>query len=606
MSSLKWMVLIGGVVAILTVLVVSVYLHHVLEREAVQNWREQSLPLAATLAGRVEQQIDSAASALRLVAGLPQFRQLLDPGGIQRAIGGVAESAEPEKRRILQRLLKENADFSVLFMLASNGDHYLAEPFEVQRGITKFNMRDRDYFQETQRRGETVLSSSFVGADGKLAVAINTPIRDAQAGIAAHLGGVFHLDHLSRLIRSIDSDAFDELFLLDRNGSLVGHDSQQWLEPDRRELFLQRPEIGRLLKAARAEGAGAIGYQELKDPDLGRVLHAFTVPLASGWRMVALRDRESLLREVQPRSNVITATTALILLGIAGFGLVFANSVGRRWELAATALRLSKSELEEEVAARTYELVASHEHIELLLASTGAGIFGIDLQGRCTFCNMACVETLNYRSEQDLLGKPLNDIVHHCQCDGTPYGADGSPILSAIHSDKRVHREHEVFCTFEGECLPVEYRAYPMRRQGEVVGAVVTFNDISTRINAQEAQADSDARFHSLFAQSNDAIFLMNPETGHYLDANRAAERLTGRRVEELLTLTTADVCPAGADQRRSEAMTLHETRDMGEVVYVRPDGIERTARLSVVPTSGGLVFGIAHDITDQRASSGR
>jgi diguanylate cyclase (GGDEF)-like protein/PAS domain S-box-containing protein len=597
------MILIGGVVAIFTVLVVSIYLHHALEREAVQRWQENNLPLARTLAGRVEQKIQQAASMLRLVADLPQFQQLANPLEIEHAIGGVADSSERGKRQILQRLLTENPDFSVLFMLAANGDHYLAEPFEVQRGVTKYNMRDRDYFQETQRRGETVLSSSFVGADGKLAVAINTPIRDAQAGITAHLGGVFHLDHLSRLIRSIDTAAFDELFLLDHNGSLVAHGSQQWLEPDRREAFQRRPEIGRLLEVARAEGAGEIGYQELKDPDRGSVLHAFTVPLASGWRMVALRDRESLLREVQPRSNVITATTALILLGIAGFGLVFANSVGRRWELAETALRLAKHELEDEVAARTHELVASHEHIELLLASTGAGIFGIDLQGRCTFCNMACVETLNYRSEQDLLGRPLNDIVHHCHSDGTPYAADDSPILNAIRGDKRVHREHEVFCTLEGECLPVEYRAYPMRRQGEVVGAVVTFNDITARVNAQDAQADSDARFRSLFTQSNDAIFLMNPETGHYLDANRAAEKLTGRTLDELITLTSSDVCPAGARERREMAQGLDTTRGMGEVIYVRPDGTERTALLSVVPLAGGLVFGIAHDITEQLAA---
>ena len=151
--------------------------------------------------------------------------------------------------------------------------------------------------------------------------------------------------------------------------------------------------------------------------------------------------------------------------------------------------------------------------------------------------------------------------------------------------------------------FPVEYRAYPMRQNGVVVGAVITFNDISSRIRAQEAQAESDARFRTLFAESSDAIFLLNPENGRYLNANHAAEVLTGRSLEELITLTTGDVCPQGAEQRRTRATRLNQACDMGEVVYLRPDGSERTALLSVVPLKGGLVYGIARDITDHLAS---
>lgn len=603
LTSLKWIILISGVIAVFAVLVVSIYLHIALEREAVQNWREQNLPLAKALAGRIDQKIEKAAATLRLVAGLPQFRQPLNPDNIEQAIGGVAESFEQEKRQILERLRKENADLSLLFLLTANGDHYLAQPFDAQRGVRKYNMSDRAYFRETLRTGSTVVSDSFVGADGRLIVVINTPIKNSRDEITAHLGGVFYLDHVAKLIQRIDIVAFDELFLLDRKGGLVGHSNQQWLIPDQREAFRKRPEMGELLAVSAPDDIVETSYRVIKDPDGGSVRHAFTVPLASGWRMVALRDRSSLLSSVQARSNAITATTALILLNLAGFGLAFVNSVGKRWRQAETALIAAKRQLENEVEVRTHELIASHEQIELLLASTGAGIFGIDLQGSCTFCNIACVETLGYPSDRDLLGKHLFDIIHHCHSDGTPYERDSSPILAAVHSEKKVYREHEVFCTADGECMPVEYRAYPMRLHDKVVGAVVTFNDISARINAQQAQADSDARFHSLFTRSNDAIFLLNPQTGHYLDANKAAEKLTGRSVDELITLTTSDVCPAGASERRNRVQEIEATCDMGEVIYLRPDGTARTAQLSVVPLADGLVFGIAHDITEQIAS---
>jgi|GEM_PF-923184 len=603
LTGLKQMVLFGGVAAFLAVLVVSTYLHNALEREAVQSWREHNLLLAKALAGRIDQEMEKARAAVRLVAGLPPFRKPLNPGAIERALGGVAESAEPEKRRILNRFLTEYPDFSVLFMLAPNGDHYLSQPFQVQRTITKYNMRDRDYFQETLRTGDTVISGSYRGADNRLSVAINTPIQGSDGQIIAHLGGVFHLQRLSQLIQQFNISTFDEMFLLDSRGILLGHSDERWLEPDRWATFQQRPEVRKLLASRSLENSDETSYLLFNDSDTDARYHGFGIPLATGWQMVVLRDRDSLLRSIQPRSTVITATTAFILISIAAIGLVIVGGVGKRWERADTALRVAKRQLEREVELRTRELVASHEHIELLLASTGAGIFGIDLQGRCTFCNIACIETLGYPSDRDLLGKHLSDIIHHCPGNGPPDEGDDSPILMAIHRDKRIYREHELFCTADGSCMPVEYHACPMRHQGKVVGAVVSFNDISARINARQAQADSDARFHSLFVQSNDAIFLLNSETGHYLDANRAAETLTGRSVDELITLTTLNVCPAGASERRDRIQGIDDTCDMGEVIYVRPDGTERTAMLSVVPLTGGLVFGIAHDITDQLAA---
>jgi diguanylate cyclase (GGDEF)-like protein/PAS domain S-box-containing protein len=603
LTSLRWIILAGGLAAILTVLIVSAYLRTALEREAFQSWREQNQPLAQTLAGQIDQAIEKARASLRLLASLPQFQQLQDVHGIDRSIGGIPETSETNKRRLLDLQMAEYPDFSVLFMLKANGDHYLAHPFSVQQSVTKYNMSDRAYFKETLRTQDTVISDSFFGADGKLAVAINTPIKQADGRITAHLGGVFHLEQLSTLLRQLDIDAFDELILVDQRGELIGQNNQAEISSALREAFLQRPEIAQLFASLKGNGEGSVTFHELWHPTEEKSYLSFSIPLKNGWKMIAIRDRGAILNAVQPRANIITATTALILLGIAGFGLAFVSSAGRRWEQAEKALKSAKLRLEAEVAEGIRELSASHEHIQLLLDSSGAGILGVDSEGCCTFYNSACVEILSFPHHQDLKGKHLHDIIQHCHCDGTPYFEEDSPILDAIRMDKRIHKEHEIFCSADGQCIPVEYRAYPMRQQGQVIGAVVTFNDISARIHAQQAQIDSDARFRSLFAESNDAMFLVNSKTGQYLDANRSAERLTGRSVAELLALTTVDICPGGAAERRKRASALSITSDMGEVVYIQPDGSERTALLSVVPLSDGLAFGIAHDITDQIAS---
>lgn len=600
LTSLKRMILLGGVAAILAVLVVATYLYNALEREAIGHWQEHNEPLARALASRINQEMDKARRAIRLTAALPAFQKVLEPGLIDQAIGGVPESAEPDRRRILRRFLSEYPDFSVLFLLTPGGDHYLAQPYYVQRAITKYNMRDRPYFQETQRTGDTVISNSYLGADNQLAVAINTPVRNRQGEIIAHLGGVFHLERLSRLIQQFASSSFDEMFLLDENGNLLAHSDPAWLSADRLETFQTRDVVRELLASLHSEQSGAASYQQYRGPD-GTVSHyGYRIPVVSGWQMVVLRDWDSLQDKIQSRSRAIIATTVFILITIAGIGLAIVNGVGKRWQEAEIALRTAKDQLEAEVEARTRELVSSHEHIELLLASTGAGIFGIDLEGRFTFCNAACIETLGYPSDEDLLGKRLIDVINHRSTDDTLYGEDRSPILAAMHEDARVYRDHEKFCAVNGKCVPVEYRAYPMRHEGAVIGAVVAFNDISVRINFLRAREESDARFYSLFAQSNDAIFLLDTATRHFIDANKAAERLTGRSVEVLKSLTTSDICPVGACERIEQVFQINATSDLGEVVFTRLDGSERRALLSVVPLADGMVFGIAHDITDK------
>ena len=51
--------------------------------------------------------------------------------------------------------------------------------------------------------------------------------------------------------------------------------------------------------------------------------------------------------------------------------------------------------------------------VRLLLESTGEGIYGIDLEGRCTFANPACVRLLGFDSADELVGQNMHDLVHH-------------------------------------------------------------------------------------------------------------------------------------------------------------------------------------------------
>jgi|GEM_PF-549506 len=127
------------------------------------------------------------------------------------------------------------------------------------------------------------------------------------------------------------------------------------------------------------------------------------------------------------------------------------------------------------------DLRMSEERLRLLLDSTGEGIYALDLEGHCTLCNPAAVRLLGYESADDLLGKLIHNLIHHTRADGSPYPASECKSFLSARQGIGIEVDDEVFWRKDGSSFPVEYRSYPVERDGAAVGLVVTFTDITTR-----------------------------------------------------------------------------------------------------------------------------
>ena len=136
-----------------------------------------------------------------------------------------------------------------------------------------------------------------------------------------------------------------------------------------------------------------------------------------------------------------------------------------------------------DVAARKLaqeELVRLSHRNALILNSAGDGIVGLDRQGNVTFANPSAARMTGFKVEE-LLGQRLHDRVHSRRVDGSPYPYEECPQEKVLRLGTPRRVTGEVFWRKDGTSFPVEYVSAPIPEGEEIVGAVVTFKDISER-----------------------------------------------------------------------------------------------------------------------------
>jgi len=126
------------------------------------------------------------------------------------------------------------------------------------------------------------------------------------------------------------------------------------------------------------------------------------------------------------------------------------------------------------------ELEQLEHRNELILQAAGQGIYGVNIQGALIFLNPAAERMLGWKVHE-ILGKDKHEVLHHTQANGQPYPRKECPIYAAFKDGLVHHRDSEVFFRKDGTAFPVEFWSTPMWDQGKLVGAVITFSDITER-----------------------------------------------------------------------------------------------------------------------------
>ncbi len=153
------------------------------------------------------------------------------------------------------------------------------------------------------------------------------------------------------------------------------------------------------------------------------------------------------------------------------------NWLDKSTESMANALRF---------ALESEELRLSEERNRLILESSSEGIFGTDDEGKITFVNPAACRMLGFSTEE-LIDQPSHAVFHHHRPDGSEYPREECPMYAAYKHGKASRIDNEFLWCKDGSGLAVEYGAMPILKDGSIVGAVISFTDITLR-KRQEAE----------------------------------------------------------------------------------------------------------------------
>jgi PAS domain S-box-containing protein len=246
-------------------------------------------------------------------------------------------------------------------------------------------------------------------------------------------------------------------------------------------LFGTLKDLGHKLLVAKS-GEDALKVAQWAQPDL--ILLDILMPGIDGFETCS-----------RLKSNPQTCDIAVIFLSalddtgdkIKGLRMGAVDYIAKPFQaeevIARVETHLTIARLRSELAERNRQLEAANQPI---LEAVGDGIYGLDLDGRVTFANPAALELTGYPADA-LVGQSIHELHLYARWDGSPYHFIETGIYQTLRQGVSTQSESDVFWRQSGDHFAVSWTCTPIKRGGEVRGAVLAFRDVTVR-KRQERQ----------------------------------------------------------------------------------------------------------------------
>ncbi|GAB3248506.1 response regulator [Nocardioides dilutus] len=230
--------------------------------------------------------------------------------------------------------------------------------------------------------------------------------------------------------------------------------------------------------------------------DLGWIVGYLTIGLAASVPVPeapaevepALRGPSDALGTTLVFGILVTAAVIQTLFGQSGvlkeaqsaLWVVMVTAAGLRQVLLTSDNARLRRGLEHQVEEQTADLRRLARYNEVLVTSVGDGVYGVDHEGRVTFVNPSAAAALGFTTDE-LIGRKAHETFHAPGADGEPLPWSGCYITEVMQHGGVVLTEDDEYVRADGSAFPVEITASPLLDESEVLGAVVTFRDVTQR-----------------------------------------------------------------------------------------------------------------------------
>lgn len=152
---------------------------------------------------------------------------------------------------------------------------------------------------------------------------------------------------------------------------------------------------------------------------------------------------------------------------------------------------------------------------KLILDSAADGIAGFDRDGKFTFVNPAAARMLGVNAA-DLIGRSVCEVLFSSSARSPEEHAASCPICSTLRSGHGTLRTESRFARADGSSFPVEYSVSLMRSDTELVGAVLSFKDVTEQQRTAEERRLLEAQIQQ--AQKLESLGLLAGGIAHDLN----------------------------------------------------------------------------------------
>ncbi len=224
-------------------------------------------------------------------------------------------------------------------------------------------------------------------------------------------------------------------------------------------------------------------------------------------------------------------------------------------------------------------LQASEEKLSVTLNSIGDAVIATDAQSRVIFLNPVA-EQLTGWTQTEAIGRLVDEIFHIISKGSRQPVA--IPIVEAlVHGKIQGLANHTILIARNNSECDIADSCSPIRdRNGEVIGAVLVFRDVTKEYNAQQALRDSTALIQTILNTVVDGIITLQATDGIVETVNPAVESMFGYSAEEIMGKNLNLLIPELHQDLSNVFLTNHglglEARTHGigrNVIGMRKDG---------------------------------